>query len=412
MQKTIEKHGIAIVVFSIAIVGLLFVGHAVVDDLDHSLDAGDGATLAQAIGLLDEKTTTAFPSTVHSSAAQTEMLNETPRSDREGKGNEAAENELDKKDNSGQSQNRVYILRKVQPTYPTRALERGIEGYVLLEFTVTVSGLAIDPTVVESDPAGIFDRAALEALSKFRYRPRVVDGEPVRTEGVRHRIDFEIEDDSTTRATAAAGIQSDCLPSRRVAPTYPKRAIERGIEGYVVLEFTVNETGSVIDPAVVESEPAGIFDRSAIQAASKFKYRPRVDDGKSVRTEGVRHRFEYKLENEESWSLAVATEELPDDTEHYDGDEEYLPIRTVRPTYPERALQRGIEGYVVVEFTVDEIGEVVDPSVVESEPPGIFDRSAIQASRKFKYQPRVIDGAVVRIEGVKHKFEFDIEHAN
>ena len=88
------------------------------------------------------------------------------------------------------------------------------------------------------------------------------------------------------------------LPISKVEPLYPKRAAERGIEGEVILEFTVNETGSVKDPVVIESDPPGIFDRAAIQAVLKFKYRPRVIDGQAIRVEGVKHRIVFNLEDE------------------------------------------------------------------------------------------------------------------
>lgn len=82
---------------------------------------------------------------------------------------------------------------QVAPQYPRRAAERGLEGYVTLEFVVTRQGTVRDPVVIESSSA-IFDRAALDAVMRFRYRPRVIDGEPVEVPGVRFRITFELED--------------------------------------------------------------------------------------------------------------------------------------------------------------------------------------------------------------------------
>lgn len=82
---------------------------------------------------------------------------------------------------------------QVAPQYPRRAAERGLEGYVTLEFTVTRQGTVRDPIVIESS-SGIFDRAAVDAVMRFRYRPRVIDGEPVEVPGVRFRITFELED--------------------------------------------------------------------------------------------------------------------------------------------------------------------------------------------------------------------------
>lgn len=81
---------------------------------------------------------------------------------------------------------------KVQPQYPSRALSRGIEGYVIVEFTVTTNGSVRDPIVVEAEPANIFDSAAIKAALKFKYKPRVIDGEPVEVPGVRNKITFAI----------------------------------------------------------------------------------------------------------------------------------------------------------------------------------------------------------------------------
>jgi periplasmic protein TonB len=82
---------------------------------------------------------------------------------------------------------------QVAPQYPRRAAERGLEGYALLEFTVTPQGTVRDPVVVESSNS-IFDRPAMDAVMRFRYRPRVIDGEPVEVPGVRFRITFQLED--------------------------------------------------------------------------------------------------------------------------------------------------------------------------------------------------------------------------
>ena len=96
----------------------------------------------------------------------------------------------------GYSADGEYLpIVKVKPIYPRRAQTRGIEGYVLLEFTVTRSGAVADPVVVESDPPGIFDRAAVNAALKFKYKPKVVNGEPIDVAGVLHRITFELAEE-------------------------------------------------------------------------------------------------------------------------------------------------------------------------------------------------------------------------
>ena len=88
-------------------------------------------------------------------------------------------------------------------------------------------------------------------------------------------------------------------------------------------------------------------------------------------------------------------------------DGEYLPIVKVAPVYPSRALSRGLEGYVIVEFTVTQTGAVKDVFVVESTS-SLFERAAVDAAYKFKYKPRVIDGVAVEVPGVQNKISFEI----
>ena len=88
------------------------------------------------------------------------------------------------------------------------------------------------------------------------------------------------------------------VPIFQVPPQYPRRAAERGIEGCVVLKYVVTEVGSVRDPQVVQSIPQGIFDRAAIRAALRYKYKPLIRDGNAVEVEGVTQRITFVLEGE------------------------------------------------------------------------------------------------------------------
>lgn len=83
---------------------------------------------------------------------------------------------------------------KVNPQYPRRAQTRGIEGFVLLEYIVTKTGAVRDPVVIEAKPPGIFNRAAINAALKYKYKPKVVNGEPIDVAGVKTRITFEMAD--------------------------------------------------------------------------------------------------------------------------------------------------------------------------------------------------------------------------
>jgi periplasmic protein TonB len=89
--------------------------------------------------------------------------------------------------------------------------------------------------------------------------------------------------------------EGDYLPIVRVAPVYPARALSRGLEGYVDMAFTVTTTGTVKDPAVIYST-SSLFERAAMRAVLKFKYKPRVVDGVPVEVPNVKTRITFKIE--------------------------------------------------------------------------------------------------------------------
>jgi protein TonB len=85
------------------------------------------------------------------------------------------------------------LLARIEPSYPQRALILGTEGSVVVEFTITSIGTVADVRVVESTDT-VFEQAAVTAIGKTRYRPRIVDGSPVETRGVTTEIEFRLED--------------------------------------------------------------------------------------------------------------------------------------------------------------------------------------------------------------------------
>jgi len=82
---------------------------------------------------------------------------------------------------------------KVAPIYPRRAQTRGLEGQCLVEFTVDTTGAVKDAFVVECT-SSLFQKASLNAVMKFKYKPRVVDGVAKEVPGIQHIITFKLED--------------------------------------------------------------------------------------------------------------------------------------------------------------------------------------------------------------------------
>ena len=93
-----------------------------------------------------------------------------------------------------------------------------------------------------------------------------------------------------------AGADRDVVPLVRIDPNYPMRARQRGIEGWVLLEFTISKVGTIKNPKVISSHPGTIFDRSALNAVRKWKYNPKVKNGVSVERPGVRVRLDFEMD--------------------------------------------------------------------------------------------------------------------
>ena len=118
-------------------------------------------------------------------------------------------------------------------------------------------------------------------------------GTPVRS------VDMPLPTNPTNLPTTGLGGafgEGDYLPIVKVTPIYPQRAISRGIEGYCVVQYTVTRNGTIANPFVVENQcSSSLFHRASIEAALKFKYKPRVVNGEAIEVSGVQNQFTYTL---------------------------------------------------------------------------------------------------------------------
>ncbi len=94
---------------------------------------------------------------------------------------------------------------------------------------------------------------------------------------------------------AKAKVSSDVRQIVGAPARYPRRAISRGIEGYVIVSFTVTKAGDVTDVKVVESKPANVFDKAATTAVGKYKFQPRIKDDEPVDAKDIRKKVTFKL---------------------------------------------------------------------------------------------------------------------
>ncbi len=85
------------------------------------------------------------------------------------------------------------------------------------------------------------------------------------------------------------------LPLYRVEPRYPSKALKRRVEGYVIMQFTIDAAGRPKDIQVIEAKPKRMFEKEAVRALKKWKYQPKVEEGVSVEQFGQTARVEFKL---------------------------------------------------------------------------------------------------------------------
>lgn len=88
----------------------------------------------------------------------------------------------------------------------------------------------------------------------------------------------------------------DATPIVRIEPRYPVQAARDGLQGWVRLRFSIMEDGSVDEVEVIEAEPRRVFDREAIRALRRWKYTPKIVDGKPMKQAGQQVQLDFTLD--------------------------------------------------------------------------------------------------------------------
>ncbi len=99
-----------------------------------------------------------------------------------------------------------------------------------------------------------------------------------------------------SKMSLSAGSDRDTIPLVRVPPDYPPRALSRGLEGWVQVQFTITGTGSVKDAVVVKSS-SKLFEDAAIKSILRWRYNPKIENGVAVERVGVQTIIRFTLEN-------------------------------------------------------------------------------------------------------------------
>ncbi len=185
------------------------------------------------------------------------------------------------------------VIHSVQPVYPDIAKEAGLAGDVALKFKVNVDGTVSDVDAFVLKGGEIFRKPAIDAVKQFLYKPAEHDGEAVAVR-MTHHFAFAPSEHQDEAATDSSGVEGNkvfeisevhvmpvLLNLNEVQPDYPDVAKKTGLTGRVILKFKINVDGSVSDVQVLEGDE--IFRKPAIDAVTRFRYKPAERDGRPVR---------------------------------------------------------------------------------------------------------------------------------
>jgi periplasmic protein TonB len=115
-------------------------------------------------------------------------------------------------------------------------------------------------------------------------------------EGYGPSFDSDINMNGGTGLGGLGAADQDVVPLVRVNPEYPIRAAQRGIEGWVEVAFSISPTGTVKDAEVIGYYPSSVFNNAALRAIRRWKYNPKIENGKPVERPGMTVRLTFQLQ--------------------------------------------------------------------------------------------------------------------
>ena len=267
-------------------------------------------------------------------------------------------------------------IRREAPAYPQSVREAGIEGSVELALTVLRDGRVGWVRTLGATPRGYFEQAAAEGVRRWRFEPARRNGEPIECR-MRTRVRFALVD-TVDKPAGEPGADGP-------APAYPAALLHTRIEGYAEVEFERAPDGGVGEARVINAMPRGEFERAALAAVRGWRPAPVAA---TARRET--RRFEFRLPDT---SLAA------------------VPATTLGSApFPMAACEQRITGRVALEVNTDATGKVLEARILEAEPAGMFDATALAIARGSRLSPAWRDGQPMAATALLTLF-FDPEQA-
>ncbi|MCX6556443.1 MAG: energy transducer TonB [Candidatus Aminicenantes bacterium] len=275
-------------------------------------------------------------------------------------------------------------IKEIKPVYPQNALMNRIQSVVTLNVETDANGQVQLAEVISGHP--LFNDAAIRAVRQWVYEPYIVNG-VAKAVAFTVTVTFKLNDDAEAKNdnNALTRLRSSQRPRliKKVLPVYPTAALEKKIEGIVILEATINEKGIVTDARLIKS-PDPLLTDAALNAVKQWVYEPYIMDGKAeplIFTVTVTFGLNDEPEAKKNNNALV----------HLQDGQRLRLIKKVKPAYPIMALKKRIEGTVVLEATIDEKGMVTDARMITATDTHLVS-AAIAAVKQWVYEPYVENG--------------------
>jgi len=315
------------------------------------------------------------------------------------------------------------ILTKVDPVYPAEAKAAHVQGAVILHAIISKTGTVEKLEVISGN--GMLVNAARDAVSKWTYKPYMLNGQPVEVE-TSITVNYTLGD-----STAASGpvppadeasdgvkqIRGDVIGPVLIyvpEPEYTELARQDKVEGFVLINMVVDEQGLPQHLHVSRGLGDGL-DEKALEAVRQYRFKPATENGKPVAVYlNVEVNFELAASPAQIRERIEATLKAQEEQAYGDALQPKavgggvigpIPIYQPSPTFSEEAKKAKFSGVVTVSLIVDATGKPQNVHVTKGVGMGL-DEKAVEAVKQYRFKPATENGKPVAVfENVEVNFK-------
>lgn len=302
------------------------------------------------------------------------------------------------------------VISRVPPVYPYDQRRAGLQGEVLLEYVVRSDGRIDNVFVVRSNNPW-FERPAIDAVLKWKFKPALKGGKPVNTR-MQQPILFQLDGGGENLWHLKKGrAQKDAppqfqwddppVPVSTAFPVYPFEALRDGKNGKTKINFAIDDKGRIASAHVVEATTPEMG-QAALAMIDTWRFKPgkKKDGTPCGALVSIEHEFrisgrgDVPVSDNARWLVEQAGKSPSSLVDLKDLDAPPKPLSRRPPVYPTNLLQRGESGTALIEFIINQLGDVEVPRIMSASAPE-FGYAAVQAIATWRFEPVRKAGKIV-----------------